>query len=212
MWHALRAELVYFRMWLFGGLGIAGGITVFMHVLKWLFDDGEGVPGFLTSMFLLIAGMVVAFVAQSYRAEERRARLLMAGPLTPRQLAGGLVRLPAALMGLCVLLTAFKIGLEALITGRLDIESVRTTASFAGQFWAYAQLGPLAQEASAAHRQRRSRAVVVGWGVFVGAVLVLAASWLFAGSIHGFLGPMIAAGAAMAVAAALYQGRTDFTR
>ncbi len=28
MWHALRAELVYFRPWLLGGLGIAAFVVV----------------------------------------------------------------------------------------------------------------------------------------------------------------------------------------
>ena len=212
MWHALRAELIYFRPWLLGGLGIAAGISVMMHVLKWLVDDGEGVPGFLTNMFLFIGGMVVAFIAQSYRSEERRSRLLLAGPLTPRQLAGVLVLLPACLVGIGVLLTALKIGVESLLTGTFDLADMRMTASFAGEFWAYAQVGPLTQESSAARRQGRGRAAAFGWAVFVIVILVLAASMLFRGSVQGNLGPLMAAVAAMAVAAALYEGRTDFTR
>jgi hypothetical protein len=180
MWRALKAELVYFRVWLIGGLGMAVGISMLLYVLKWLFDDGEGVPGFIPNMFLLIAGMVVAFVAQGYRSEERRSLLLMAAPLTPRQVAGVLVLLPACLIG--------------------------------AQFWAAAQLGPLAQEATAARLQRRSRAGVIGWAVFAGAILLTSASWLFQGSFHGLLVSMITVGAAMGTTAKLYTDRTDFTR
>jgi hypothetical protein len=212
MWRALKAELAYFRPWLLGGFGIAAGISVLMHVLKWLVNDGEGVPGFLTNMFLFIGGMVVAFIAQSYRSEERRARLLLAGPLTPRQLAGVLVLLPACLVGIGVILTALKIGLVALFTGTPDFADLRMTASFAGEFWAYAQMGPLAQESSAARRQGRGRAATAGWAIFSVAVLVLAASMIFRGSIQGFVGQLMVLVAAMTVASALYQGRTDFTR
>jgi hypothetical protein len=212
MWRALKAELVYFRPWLLGGLGIAAGISVLMHVIKWYVGDGEGMPGFLTNMFLFIGAMVVAFIAQTYRSEERRARLLLAGPMTPRQLAGVLVLLPACLVGIGVLLTALKIGLETLITGGLEFADVRMTASFAGEFWAYAQLGPLAQESSAARRQGRGGAGLFGWAVFATAILLLAASMLFRGSIQGFVGQLMVVVASLAVAATLYEGRTDFTR
>jgi hypothetical protein len=156
--------------------------------------------------------MVVAFVAQGYRSEERRNYLLMAGPLTPRQLAGVLVLIPACLMGLGVLFSAIKIGLESLLTDRFDPESLRMTATFAGQFWAAAQLGPLAQEATAARRERRNRAGAIGWAVFVGTILLLAVSWLFSGATFGLVGPMIAVAVAMAAAVPLFEGRTDFTR
>ena len=85
-------------------------------------------------------------------------------------------------------------------------------AGFGGQFWAYAQLGPLAQESSAARRQQRSTAAIAGWTVFVGAILVLVASQFFMHSIYGHFGVAMAAFAAMGVAATLYQRRTDFTR
>jgi hypothetical protein len=212
MWRALKAELVYFRVWLIGGLGMAVGISMLLYVLKWLFDDGEGVPGFIPNMFLLIAGMVVAFVAQGYRSEERRSLLLMAAPLTPRQVAGVLVLLPACLMGVGVFFTALEIGLEALLTKRFDLTNLHTTTLLGAQFWAAAQLGPLAQEATAARLQRRSRAGVIGWAVFAGAILLTSASWLFQGSFHGLLVSMITVGAAMGTTAKLYTDRTDFTR
>jgi hypothetical protein len=212
MWHALKAELAYFRIWLVGGIGIAIGITLFMHGIKWYLNDTESVPGFVTNMFLLIAGMVVAFVAQGYRSEEHRNYLLMAGPLTPRQLAGVLVLLPACLMGLGLLFTAIKMGLEAMLTGRFNPEDVRMTGSFAGQFWAAAQLGPLAQEATAARREQRNRASAIGWAAFVGTILLLAVSWLFSGATFGLIGPMLAVVVAMVAAFTLYEGRTDFTR
>jgi len=80
MWHALRAELAYFRPWLLGGLGIAAGVSLMMLAIKFFVDDAEGIPGFLTSMFLFIAGMVVSFIVGrnggpgcSWRAPSRPA-------------------------------------------------------------------------------------------------------------------------------------------
>jgi hypothetical protein len=212
MWHALRAELIYFRVWLLGGLGIAAGVSVLMLVIKWFVDDAEGIPGFLTSMFLFIAGMVVSFIVQSYRWEERRTRLLLAGTLTPRQLAGVMVILPVCFMSVGALAGVIMIGLTALITGNLDHTNLRMTAVFGLEFWAYAQMGPLVQEAAAARRQGRGRAAIVGWTVFAGAVLLLAVGMLFRHLILANLGQLMAIVMAMVVAAAIYQGRTDFTR
>jgi hypothetical protein len=212
MWRALKAELVYFWPWLLGGLGIAAFVVVLLSLLVRFLEEGDGPPTFVIAMFPIIAGMVVAFIAQSYRVEERRARLLLAGPLTPRQLAGVTVLLPACFVGLGVLAAVPMTGLATLITGKLEPSALPVIAGFAGQFWAYAQLGPLAQESTAARRQQRSTAAITGWAVFVGAILVLAASQFFLNSIYGYLGVAMAALAAMGVAAALYQRRTDFTR
>jgi hypothetical protein len=212
MWHALKAELAYFRIWLLGGIGIAIGITLLMHGIKWFLNDTDSVPGFVTNMFLLIAGMVVAFVAQGYRAEEHRNHLLMAGPSTPRQLAWVLVLLPACFMALGFVLATIKIGIEAMLTRYFNPEEVFMTCTFAGQFWAAAQLGPLAQEATAARRERRNRAGAIGWAVFVGTILLLGVSWLFSGATFGFVGPAIAVAVAMVAAVPLFAGRTDFTR
>ena len=212
MWHALRAELAYFRPWLLGGLGIAAGVVVIMGLLLRFVDEGDGPPSFVLAMFPIIAGMVVSFIAQSYRVEERRARLLLAGPLTPRQLAWVTVLLPLCFVGLSVLATPFLIALGGLIAGKLESASLRVTGGFAVQFWAYAQLGPLAQESSAARRQQRFSAAILGWAVFVGVILVSAASQFFLHSLEGHLGQITAVAAAMGVAAVLYQGRTDFTR
>jgi hypothetical protein len=212
MWRALKSELVYFWPWLLGGLGIAAFVVVLLSVLVRFLEEGDGPPTFVIAMFPIIAGMVVSFIAQSYRVEERRARLLLSGPLTPRQLAGVTVLLPACFVGLGVLAAVPMIGLATLITGKFELSSLPVVAGFAGQFWAYAQLGPLAQESTAARRQQRSTAGIAGWAVFVGAILVLAASQFFMHSIYGHLGVAMAAVAAMGVAAALYQYRTDFTR
>jgi len=212
MWHALKAELVYFRLWLLGGLGIAAGVSVMMLAIKFFVDDAEGIPGFLTSMFLFIAGMVVSFIVQSYRWEERRTRLLLAGTLTPRQLAGVMVILPVCFMSVGALAGVLMIGLTALITGNLDLADLRMTAVFGVEFWAYAQIGPLAQEATAARRQGRGRAAIVGWTVFAVAVLLLAVGMFFRHLIQANLGQMMAIIMAGVVAAKLYTGRTDFTR
>jgi len=212
MLHALRAELAYFRPWLFGGLGIAAGVGALLMAIIWLVPGADGTPGFLPEMFLIIAGMVVAFIAQSYRWEERRSRLLLAGPLTPRKLAGVTVLLPACLVGLAALAALLKFGLFALVTGNVDLTNLGLVGAFTGEFLGYAQMGPLAQEATAARRQRRGREAIVGWAVFVGAILVLAVSMIFRNSIQGYLGQLVAVVSAMAAGAWLYEGRTDFTR
>jgi len=212
MWHALRAELAYFRPWLLGGLGIAAGVVMILSVLMRFLDEADGPPIFVVAIFPIIAGMVVSFIAQSYRIEERRARLLLSGPLTPRQLAAVTVLLPACFVGLSAIAVPLMIGLAALVAGKLEPVTLRIVGGFVVQFWAYAQLGPLAQESTAARRQRRGRAAIVGWAVFVSVILVLSASQFFLQSIQGHLWQAVAVVAAMGVAAALYQGRTDFTR
>jgi len=212
MWHALKAELAYFWPWLLGGLGIAAFVMALLSVLVRFLEDGDGPPSFVIAIFPIIAGMVVAFIAQGYRAEERRSRMLLAGPLTPRQLAGVTVLLPVCFCGLGALATVPMIWLATLITGKFEPSALSVIAGFACQFWAYAQLGPLAQESTAARRQQRSTATIAGWAVFVGAILVLAASQFFMHSIYGYIGVAVAALAAMGVAAALYLRRSDFSR
>lgn len=212
MWHALRAELVYFRPWLLGGLGIAAFVSTLLTVLTVFADGADGVPGFLVGMFPIIAGMVVAFIAQSYRSEEHRARMLLAGPMTPRQLAGVMVLLPVCLVGLGTLAGAVFVGVIAVFTEPLQAAAQPTLGVFAVQFLAYAQMGPLAQEATAARNQRRIRAAVAGWGAFVGAILFLVATQFILGSAYGVFVQIGVVVLAMVVSAVLYQGRTDFTR
>ena len=212
MLRALKAELAYFLPWLLGGLGIAAFVVVLFSVLVRFLEKGDGPPIFVIAMFPIIAGMVVSFIAQSYRVEERRARLLLAGPFTPGQLAGVTVLLPTIFVGLGVLSVIPMVALASLITGKFEASAIPVVAGFAGQFWAYAQIGPLAQESSAAHRQRRNQASLAGWAVFVGAILILGASQFFMHSMYGHLGFAIAAFSVMVAAAILYRGRTDFTR
>ena len=212
MWHALKAELIYFRPWLLGGLGIALGVSTLLTVLMHLPSVNSDAPSFVPAMFPIIAGMVVSFIALSLRSEERRARLLLAGPLTPGQLAGVMVLLPACLVGLGALAGGLWIGVTYMIVGPLESATLPVLGGFTVQFFAYAQMGPLAQEATAAHRQRRGRAAIAGWTVFVGAILLLTASQFVLGSIYGLLGQLVVVATIMVVSAALYLGRTDFTR
>ncbi len=214
MLHALKTELVYSIPWLLGGLGIATFVSTLLMVLTVFVNDSDGVPSFVVGMFPIIAGMVVAFIAQSYRCDERRARLLMAGPMAPRQLAGVMVLLPAVLVGIGALYGGLLVAGTALIvgTGALEGATVPSLGMFSVQFWAYAQMGPLAQEATAARRQKRGTAAIIGWATFVGAILFLAASQLVLGSIYGHMALLAVIAIAMVVAAALYTGRTDFTR
>jgi len=212
MLHALRAELAYFRPWLLGGLGIAAGVSTLLTVLMHLPSVNSDAPSFVPAIFPIIAGMVVSFIALSYRSEERRARLLLAGPLTPRQLAGVMVLLPACLVGLGALAGGLWVGVSYMIVGPLESATLPVLGGFTVQFFAYSQMGPLAQEATAARRQRRGRAAIVGWTVFVGVILLLTASQFVLGSIYGLMGQLIVVATIMVVSAALYQGRTDFTR
>jgi hypothetical protein len=214
MWRALKAEFTYFLPWLLGGLGIAAFVSGLLIVLTVFVNDSDGVPGFVVGMFPIIAGMVVAFIAQSYRSEERRARLLLAGAMTPRQLAGVLVLLPPCFVGIGAVFGGLWVALAWWLarSGSLEGATLPTLGMFSVQFLAYAQMGPLAQEATAAHRQRRRRAAFLGWAVFVGAILFLVAAQFVLHSMLGRFGLVAVIATAMVVAAALYSGRTDFTR
>lgn len=220
MWHALRAELAYFQPWLFGGLGIAVGVVIIVSVVFFLVGE-EGPPSHaaagIRGMFLIMAPVVVGFIAQSYRSEERRTRLLLAGPLTPLRIAGAMVLLPVILFGIGVVAAALVLGVEFLVNGRLELESLNIVAFVGGMIFAYAQMGLLAQEATAAHGQRRPRATVAGWACFVVAVLLLAALYLALALqlltwTHLILAHLIVAVPAMGASVGLCAGRTDFTR
>jgi hypothetical protein len=216
MWHALRAELVYHRAPLLAAFGIAAGVIVLLITVFWLVPEADGPSGSvvagLTGFFPVIAGMVVGFIAQGYRSEERRARLLLAGPLTPQQLAGVMVILPAALLGTGLLVSGLVVGISWAITGKLELETLRIISQVAGMLLAIGQMGPLAQESSAAHRQLRTWSALVGWTVFGLAILLLALLQLHLDSFHGHLGQPMVGVMAGVVSAGLYTGRTDFTR
>jgi hypothetical protein len=212
MWHALKTELTYFRPWLLGGLGIAAGVSLLLAFLIRLYGD-EGPPIFVVAMFPILAGMVVSFIAQSYRVEERRSRLLMAGPSTPSDLAAVMVLLPVCLVVLSTLAAIPVIGLTLFVTGRPG--AVAPQLFYAGlpvEFMAYALMGPFAQEAATARREGRNRAAIAGWAVFAVAVALLAIGQFLRGSQIGLVGQLVAMVAAIGGAWSLYQGRTDFTR
>jgi hypothetical protein len=103
------------------------------------------------------------------------------------------------------------VGVGALIAGAFEPAAWSSLGGFTVQFLAYAQLGPLAQESSAARRQNRPRSALGGWLVFAVAILILAVSQVLLHSLVGHLGQILAVVAAMAATAALYQRRTDFT-
>ena len=220
MWHTLRAELAYSRPYLLGGLGLAAGVVLIVSVVFQLVGE-DGPPGpaaaGIRGMFLMMAPLVVGFIAQAYRSEERRARLLLAGPLTPRQIAAATVLLPVVLFGLGVLVAGLGMAAVALLSGKLELESLSLVGFVGGQLFAYVQIGILVQEATAAHRQRRSRAAAAVWAGFAAAVLLLAVLYLglaqgFLGWGHLILGHLAVALAAMVASVTLYAGRTDFTR
>lgn len=220
MLRALRAELAYFWPWLLGGLGIATGVVIIISVVFSVVGD-EGPTGSeaagIRAMFMVLAPMVVGFIVQGVRSEERRARLLLAGPLTARDFAGAMVLLPVVLFAIGVLAAGLVIGIESLITGRFDQESLNTVGFVGGQLFVYTQMGLLAQEAAAARSQQRLTAAVAGWAGFVVAVALVAAMYLalarqLATWDQLLLGHAIVAVLIMVVTVTLYTGRTDFTR
>ncbi len=213
MWNALRAELVYFRPWMFGGLGIAAGVSGLIVALTWFSRRADDIPTFLPGMFPIIAGMVVSFIALAVRSEERRARLLLAAPLALRQLAGVMVLLPVCLVAGGVLGGVLLLGLTSLIAGQFELGNLTVLAGLAGWFLIYALMGPLVQEAVAARRQGRGRAALAGWAGVVAALLAMTSLYWLEGQ------PALNAGVHLLVATlmvvpilVLYQGRTDFTR
>ena len=222
MWHALRAELAYSRPWLFGGLGIAAGVAILLEVVFYAVGE-DGPPSAtaagLRGMFLVMAPMIVGFIVQAYRHEERRTRLLMAGPLTPRQIAGVAVLLPTVLSAIGVLAAVLVMGAAFLLGSGLALESVHLAGYVGGMMFMMLMMGLLAQEAAAARRQGRSRAAATAWAGFVVAVLVLAGLSLAAILLQGeltwislHLGNLVVAALAMLASVALYEGRNDFTR
>lgn len=219
MWRALRAELNYSRPYIVGGFGIAAGVVAFISVVFALVDDGppSHAAAGIRGMFLVMAPLIVGFIIQSYRNEERRSRLLLAGPLTPRQLAFAMVLLPSALFGLGALAAGLVLGVEAFLRGGLEPEALRIAGFVGSQMFAYVQMGLLIQEATAARSQRRPRAFITGWAGFVISVLLLVSLYIPSlqermGWLTLILGHVIVAVAIMVTTVLLYLGRTDFTR
>jgi hypothetical protein len=213
MWNALRAELIYFRPWMFGGLGIAVGVSALLVGLAYFVKGADDIPAFLPGMFPILAGMVVSFIALGLRSEERRARLLLAAPLTLRQLAGVMVLLPVCLVAAGLLGGALLLGLTSLMAGQFELGNLPVLARYAGQFLIYALMGPLVQEAVAARRQGRGRAGLAGWAGLVAALpLLISLYWLEARPALNVGAHLLVATLMVVPTLMLFQGRTDFTR
>ncbi len=220
MWHAFRAELAYMRPWLLGGLGIALGVTALNSVI---WATAGGLPSFVAAairaMFPIIATMNVAFIAQSYRNQERRARLYLGGPLTPRQLAIVSVVVPLVLCACGTLVAALFLGVESMITGQLVPKTLHIVGYAAGQFLLYPVIGLLIAEAIVCGRQGRRVAAASGWGTLAAAVILLTVVTIGAFThrwpwtwplLH--VGNLVVALGALVVTVRLYTDRTDFTR
>lgn len=218
MWHTLRAELAYLRPWVFGALGIALAVSAFITVVFYFDDDPPSfVATGLRAMFFVMAPLIVSFIIQSYRREERRARLLLAGPLTPVQLAWVMVLIPWVLGAVGVLAAAILTAADVLITRRFSLESLNMATFVGGQMLTYAFFGLLAQEASAARHQGRQRAAWAAWSLFVAIIVIIALfyvilvqqsfTWVDIGLAH-----IAVALVSMAATMVLYSNRTDFTR
>ena len=216
MWHALRAELVYFRTPLLVAWSIALGVALLVNGLTYFSEPDEhpgtvltvGLPGF----FFVTAGMVVAFIAQGPRGEGRRSRLLLGGTLRPLALGIILVLLPAVLIAMGVALGGAVLGVATLMAGALDAKPIVMISAVASQMVAVVQMGPLAQESTVARRQGRTAASTVGWILFVAAIGVMALAQTNEGTAPAFFGNLALSVVLMIVSARLYGGRTDFTQ
>jgi len=219
MRHALRAELGYLRPWLLGGLGLSLAVAT---LVTFIFATFGGPPAFaagaIRAMFPMMAPLIVAFIVQAFRNEERRGRLLLAGPVTPRQIAVVSVLIPLAL-GVCGAVVAGSVvAIESAITGMFAFETLHIVAYVGGMLVLSAQMGLLIGEAIVTTRQRRRGAAIAGWAtLFVGA-LVLTLVTLAAVANQGpwtwptlHAGNLVATVGAMVVTVLLYEGRTDFT-
>lgn len=220
MWQALRAEFAYSRPYLLGGFGIAVGVVVIVSVVFAVVGE-EGPPDFaaagIRGLFLIMAPMAVAFIAQGVRSEEQRTRLLLAASLTPQQIAFAAVLLPVVLFGVGALAAGLMLGVGYLLAGDLELETVHLVGFVGGQLFAYTQIGLLAQEAAAARGQRRQRASAVGWAVFAVAIVLLGILYLTLAQesltwSHVIVGHLFVAAMTMVATVILFQGRTDFTR
>lgn len=222
MWQAIRAELAYFRPWLIGGYGIAAGVIVIVSLVFYAVGE-DGPPAHaaagIRGMFMIMAPLILGFVIQALRLEERRTRLLLAGPLTPRQLAGINALLPLILLGVGVSGAGLMIGIEALLTGRLETEALHIVGYVGGMIFVGLMVSQLTQDTAVAYRERRRKAAVISWAGFAVALLILVALTTVAVMFQGplswpimHLGNAIAAAAGMAASVALYSGRADFTR
>jgi uncharacterized membrane protein len=168
-------------------------------------------------MFFFLAPMIVAFIIQSYRSEEHRDRLFLAGDATPTTIASIQVLIPIALFAIGLVFGGSMITAESMLTGRFEPEGLRIAVFVGVMMLMMAQVGLLIEETSAAGRQGRRAAQWVGWGLFSLACLVFAA--LTALSILGRVGwlelnlgnlaiALVTPGATIA----LFSGRRDFTR
>ena len=221
MWHALRAELAYQRPYLLGGLGLALGVATLISVIFWMVGPADAPPSHaadgLRGMFFIMAPLIVGFIAQSFRSEEHRARLLLAGPITPAQIAWSMVLLPMFLFLVGIVAASLALGVGSLVTGRLDPESINIVAFVACLLFSYTQLGLLIQEAVAARSQQRTRAASLGWACLVVACLLLGLLYVTLSRQiltwnQVFVGHFVVALVSMLATVRLYAARTDFTR
>jgi hypothetical protein len=194
--------------------------VILISVIFYAVGD-EGPPSFaaagIRAMFLMMAPMIVGFITQTFRYEERRTRLLLAGPITPRDIAWATALLSVILFAIGVLGAGLMIGVDSLVSGKFALESLQIVGYVGGLMFAMTQIGLLIQESIAARLQGRLRASMAGWAVFaltalLAMVLPMGAAWGLMGWPHLHLFNLIAALVAMVGSVALYKGRTDFTR
>ncbi len=221
MWRVLRAELSYSRPWLLGAFGIAVGVAILITLIFRVVDDAEAIRNAvgLRAMFVIMGPLIVCFIVQGYRSEERRARLLLAGPMTPRQMALVNTLLPVAFCLVGLAAGSVSIGLDLVLDTGVSSSTLYLAGYVGSLLFMMAFLGLLVQESVAAYRQQRRAGAGVGWTIFVLAVLVQAGLSAVSVITQGqlgwpelFGGNLVIAAAASSASVILHSRRTDFTR
>jgi hypothetical protein len=220
VWQALRAELFYALPYLLAAFGTAAGAALVVSALS-LVVGGNAPPrqvvAGLRAMFAFMAPMVVGFIVQATRVEERRTRLLLAGSSTPLGLGVVTVLLPAVLFGLGTLAAATVLGVELLVTGRLARVSVILPGFVGTMMFLVGLLVLLGSESATALTERRRQEAAAGWTAFAIAVALLtvlstASFWRSPEWASLVAGALLVAIIAMAASVALFASRRDFTR
>lgn len=220
MWRILRVELAYLLPWLLGGLGLALGVTTLVTGIFAIFGGPpELVATAIRVLFPMVAAMIVAFIAQAHRTQERRVRLLLAGPSTPGQLAVVSALIPFAL-GACGALAAGSIvAVESAIRGTIRVVTLHLVGYVGGQLTLYALIGLLIGEVAFCGRQRRRRAAAAGWATLIAGTILVAVVTVGALTDRGpwtwpilHAANLVAAVGTAVVTVSLFTARTDFTR
>ncbi len=168
MWPLLRAELTYTRVFLVAAWAIAAGVALFVNLMVFLGGKAEPfVIGVLPGLFIVVASMVAAFIAQGSRAEEHRLRLYLQTPHPPLEVALAMVAVPVVFTAAGAAVGLVTVLVTDLVLGPLARVTPQIPATVALHLLAVNLLGLLAAEASTAWTQRRRGRATTAWLVFI---------------------------------------------